>query len=576
MTWVTRSREVWLLAPDSYIICLLNIQALDLYKIKPFLLLSILSLFLFLPGLSRMPVIDRDEAHFAQATRQMIQTGNYFQIRFQDNTRFQKPPGINWLQAASVNIFSNADSTSIWPYRLPSLLGALFSVLLTYFFARRFMRFKIASIAATLMAASLLLVIEAHMAVIDASLLASMLLMQGCLWVIYQAGVDKKSLHWGWAAVFWLAMSYGFLLKGVTPLVGFLTVITLCITDKSVKWLRGLRILPGLLLFGLINFVWLIMVNHAEQSNYLLQMINKDLLPKLKGGHESHGNPPLYHLFILPLTFWPASLFLWPAGQYAWLSRHLPVVKFLLAWLIPSWIFFECMPTKLPQYILPLLPALAILCALAIDNHTNGSKPSRFIQILQILWGILTISLALAIAVMFYMVMHQISMISVILIGCIIALTGMTVNYARKGFYQTAITPALTMAILLFMVVFTEILPTMEPVWVTRNAAQLVNNQLISEEKPLQVVGFEEPSLVFNLNTKLIQFTDGINAITSLRKNPNQLLLVEASAFKTFPFTHANLKILNSTKGFDYSKGHWVKLLLIGQQNSGENQHVHL
>ena len=70
---------------------------------------------LFLPGVANLPVIDRDEAHFSQASRQMVQTGQYFQVRFQEKTRFQKPPGINWLQAASVNLFSDGQATQIWP-----------------------------------------------------------------------------------------------------------------------------------------------------------------------------------------------------------------------------------------------------------------------------------------------------------------------------------------------------------------------------------------------------------------------------------------------------------------------------
>ena len=72
-----------------------------MYKLNNYLLLGLFSLLIFMPGIAKMPVIDRDEAHFAQASRQMLQTGNYFQIRFQRIPVLQKPPGINWLQAAS-------------------------------------------------------------------------------------------------------------------------------------------------------------------------------------------------------------------------------------------------------------------------------------------------------------------------------------------------------------------------------------------------------------------------------------------------------------------------------------------
>lgn len=312
----------WNFIQASYIIDTFSFGHNRLSKLQSILPLTLLSLLLFLPGIANLPVIDRDEAHFAQASRQMLQTGNYFQIRFQDKTRFQKPPGINWLQAASVRLFSNADATTIWPYRVPSLLGGLFSVLLLYFFARHFVNQGTALLASGLFTTSLLLIVETHMAVIDASLLFSVLLMQGALWHCYEKGIVGERVHWGWAFCFWLALSFGMVLKGVTPLVGFLTVSALCLFERRVAWLQGLRLCRGFLLFLLLTLGWVYMVNNAEHSNYLMQMLHRDLLPKLQGGHESHGKPPLFHLLILPLTFWPASLFLWHAGVYASRWHH--------------------------------------------------------------------------------------------------------------------------------------------------------------------------------------------------------------------------------------------------------------
>src|SRR5579863_6408893 len=64
--------------------------------------LIVISLASFLPGLFQIPPVDRDEARFAQATKQMIETGDYVDIRFQDEPRYKKPVGIYWLQAAVV------------------------------------------------------------------------------------------------------------------------------------------------------------------------------------------------------------------------------------------------------------------------------------------------------------------------------------------------------------------------------------------------------------------------------------------------------------------------------------------
>src|ERR1700704_3656736 len=98
---------------------------------RPYALLSLLCLLLYPPGIASIPPLDRDEARFAQATRQMLETGDFLRIRFQDEARNKKPAGIYWLQAAAVSAFSTPAGTAIWPYRLPSLLGGIAAVLLT-------------------------------------------------------------------------------------------------------------------------------------------------------------------------------------------------------------------------------------------------------------------------------------------------------------------------------------------------------------------------------------------------------------------------------------------------------------
>src|SRR6266403_3559072 len=99
---------------------------------RPYALLTALCLLLYLPGLASIPPLDRDEARFAQASRQMLETGDFLRIRFQDEARNKKPIGVYWLQAAAVAAFSTPDSTAIWPYRLPSVAGALIAALLIF------------------------------------------------------------------------------------------------------------------------------------------------------------------------------------------------------------------------------------------------------------------------------------------------------------------------------------------------------------------------------------------------------------------------------------------------------------
>lgn len=547
-------------------------ETTSLARMNRYLFLTCFSLLLFLPGIANLPVIDRDEAHFAQATRQMLQTGQYFQIRFQEKTRFQKPPGINWLQAVSVKWFSDAEATAIWPYRLPSVFGALCSVLMLYLFAKRFIPSRVAFLSATFLAASLLLVIEAHMAVIDSALLSAVLLMQGSLWVIYTAGVEKKEVPIGWALAFWLAMAYGFLLKGVTPLVGCLTLVALCVSEKRVDWLSGLRLFPGIALFAILSLSWLSLVNQAEQSNYLLQMVQKDLIPKLQGGHESHGQPPLFHLAILPVTFWPASLFLWQAAKYGFQNRSQTTVRFLLAWIIPTWVFFELMPTKLPQYVLPTFPAIAVLCALAVMQADGLKKPGLGLRLLQILWGGLSYGIAAVCLVLSHRFLGELTPFSVSLFMVVALFCAVTVYFAWHAAYRRASYTLVAMSLIAFPILFSGFLPELKPLWITRQVTEVIKQYPLSSKTPLLVVGFSEPSLVFHLNTDFVQFTETNTAIEAMDHHPEQLLLIEETLFEPLA-RRFDWTILAEQDGYHYSKGKTIRLLLVRKNSPGGEAH---
>src|SRR5450759_5418413 len=127
-------------------------------------LLVVFSLIAFLPGFFQIPPVDRDEARFAQATKQMLERGEYVDIRFQDEVRYKKPVGIYWLQAAAVKAGETVGipqaRTTIWLYRLPSLFGAIGAVLLTYWTALAFVARRTALLAALMMASSVLLGVE--------------------------------------------------------------------------------------------------------------------------------------------------------------------------------------------------------------------------------------------------------------------------------------------------------------------------------------------------------------------------------------------------------------------------------
>src|SRR3981189_3385029 len=217
--------------------------------------LTLVGLVFFLPGFFTIPPIDRDEARFAQATKQMVETGDFVDIRFQDDVRYKKPVGVYWLQAAAVETAAALGlpraQLRIWLYRVPSLIGAIGAVLLTYWTALAFVTRRGAILAGLLMCSSVLLGAEARLANTDAMLLLTVVAALGAMARVYlswQRGEDPAHPPWTWPAIFWTALAGGILLKGplILMFVG-LTIVTLAILDRSAAWLWRLRPVWGVM-----------------------------------------------------------------------------------------------------------------------------------------------------------------------------------------------------------------------------------------------------------------------------------------------------------------------------------------
>ena len=209
------------------------------------------ALLCFLPGFFSTPPIDRDEARFTQATKQMVESGDYVDIRFQDEVRYKKPVGIYWLQAGVVKAASalgfRRAVTTIWLYRVPSLIGAIGAVLLTYWAALAFVPRRAALLAGLMMASCVLLGIERLIAKTDAMLLMTVVAAMGAMARAYLPKRARRgwmpSANAGWLpAVFWTALAAGVLLKGplIVMVVG-LAALALIVVDRSARWLLALK-----------------------------------------------------------------------------------------------------------------------------------------------------------------------------------------------------------------------------------------------------------------------------------------------------------------------------------------------
>ena len=529
-------------------------------------LLALFALALFLPGIASNPPTDRDEARFAQASRQMVETGDLVNIRFQDEARNKKPVGIYWLQAGAAKLFGK---DAIWPYRLPSLLGAALAVVALAGLARPSFGRGAGLLAGLLFGASLIATVEAHIAKTDAMLLLTVVAAQLALARAYLR--RDEAVGWGWTLLFWGAQGVGILIKGpVTPLISALTVIALAVADRgrADRWgyLRALRPLPGLAIAALIAAPWFVAITLGD-SNFMQEAVGQDLLPKLIGGQEAHGAPPGYYLAVATLTFWPASLVGWFGAIWAWRNRKTPAARFLLAWLLPAWVMFEMIPTKLPHYTLPLLPAVALMCALALrDAPDMVSRMMRHWagRLLLIVWSAIGLILGFAFIVATWMTEQRIAPSGLIPIAGSLIAIGLAGRAFWRGEALRAAVVAALCALLIWPPIFGRLLPGLKALWPSQQALLMVENQLPAQD-PIAAVGYHEPSLVFFLGTDTM-LTTPQQAAAYLAGAKNRLAIVNDREERRFRDAvnalGAEVWRIDRVRGFNMARGRFETLYL--------------
>ncbi|TNE57218.1 MAG: glycosyltransferase family 39 protein [Alphaproteobacteria bacterium] len=532
--------------------------------------LILFSLLFFLPGLNTLPPLDRDESRYAQASKQMLETGNYIEIKFQERGRNKKPVGIYWLQAGSAYLLGGPEKAGIAAYRLPSLAGAMLVVLLTHAFAARILSPRGALTAGALMSATLLLIGEATIAKTDAALLAAITAAQFALWRAWHPGGPG---HHGRAfsarnnaLLFWVALGIGTLIKGpVILMVVGLTVLTLSLWDRKAHWLLALKPLTGLLVYCLIVLPWGIAVWQATDGAFFAEALGRDFGPKLVSGQESHGALPGYFLLLVSVTLWPAALFLWPALVTAWNHRTAPLVRFAAAWALPSWLIFELIPTKLPHYILPSYPALVLLIAFALEQWQRKHEKPNLIALggTTLLWTLVTIALLALIIMAPYDYGGAVN--GGLSAGA--AFISLSAIAALWSFWRRQWSASIAACVLTGMVFTWTLLEgvarEIPDLFVSPKLAAAVAKA--PPGTPLAAAGFTEPSLVFLTRTDIV-LGNGALAAQFLIDQPTGIAIVEAREQSEFLSALAAKRQtaipVERVQGTNYSKGRDVSLTL--------------
>ena len=530
-----------------------------------------------LPGLVAFPVMDRDEARFAQATAQMLETGDLVSINLQDTPRFKKPVGIHWLQALSVAALSSVEKRQIWAYRVPSLLGAMAAAAACAWGAAAFFGSTNGAVAGALLGSSLVLSTEGLLATTDAALCGSITLMMAALGRIYAASKGEAIARSGTRAVFWAGMAVSILLKGpIGPLVAILTLVALWAWDRKAAWMSSLGWTWGIALILLVVGPWAWSITVTTDGAFWTGAVIGDMLSKVASGQESHGAPPGLHTALAPLLLFPATVLL-PAGvMLGWNLRDQTGVRFAICWLVPAWLVFELTPTKLPHYTLPLYGALAWLMAAALQQPVG-----RISRITGAVLGVLMAALLAGAAIFLanryggpsslgWAIASAVFLLAAAAAGAVLIL------FRRRSF--VALGAALGLGIVGHGALAAGLVPSLQPLWVSNQVAAAVKRAGVDPRNgvtpgPISVAGYGEPSIVFLMGTRTELGTGEVAAAAVSDGRP---VVVESHELKEFQEAlkaqEARAAVAGEVKGVDYSKGKPVDLFLYRSLESGDQK----
>ncbi len=386
--------------------------------------------------------------------------------------------------------------------------------------------------------------------------------------MFYMGRNNNQSPGIGAFLTFWIAQAIGILVKGpVTPMISLLTIGCLTAADRDAGWLKSLKPLSGLAIMAILVSPWMIAIALATKGAFFQQALVGDLLSKVASGQESHGFPPGFYLLLMPLTLWPASALAGASVFRAWNSRSAPAVRFCLAWIIPGWIVFELIPTKLPHYILPLYPALCLLVAHTVISSQEGKAPgldSKLARTGYVSCQLIFLLFGLGVLALPWFLDHRFEPVGLLPATAAIAGTLFSTWKFFKRRYVHAVAVTIAATALVVAPSLQWILPNINRLWLSRNIANAVR-QRAGENVMLCSSGYHEPSLVFLLGTRTL-LTSPSGAAVFLQNNPGALALIDRSQDDDFKRQTKNLSLqvkpAGAFYGFNYSKGHATLLRL--------------
>ncbi|NNM68815.1 MAG: glycosyltransferase family 39 protein [Gallionella sp.] len=322
--------------------------------------LIIVAAVIWFSNLEYRTLVKPDEGRYAEIPREMVKSGDWTTPRLNELKYFEKPPLQYWATAVAYTVFGEHQ----WTSRLWAGLTGFAGILLVWFAGLRLFGREAADYAAMLLGSSLLYVLIGHINTLDMGVTFFITLGIFAL-LLGQSETDEKKRR-NWMLLAWAGMALAVLSKGLMGLIlPGTAVLIYCALQRDLTVLKRMHWLPGLAVFFLIVTPWFYLVMKANPEffekffiyEHYTRFITKDL-----GRYQ----PWYYFVPILLSGALPWTVLMFDSVLRAWrdggrADKAFSPERFLMIWAVFIYLFFSVSGSKLPSYLLPMFPALALL-----------------------------------------------------------------------------------------------------------------------------------------------------------------------------------------------------------------------
>ena len=334
------------------------------------LILVVVYALLWFGTLNYRHLIPSDEGRYAEIAREMLVTGDWVTPRYNGYKYFEKPPLQIWATASAFNIFGVGD----WQARLWTALTGFLTIVFIGFTGARIYSARAGWLAAVALASSPMWVIGGHINSLDMGL-SAFLVAALCSLLLAQTSSNKThSRNWMWAC--WAFMALATLSKGIIGIaIPGMVFAVYSITAWNWKIWKRLHIISGSILFLAITAPWFVLIAQRNPEFLEFFFIHEHLQRFTQTAHSRTG-PIYFFLPLLLLGFLPWIAQVPGAIAQTWRERNR---EFSSGWLLTCWFvvilgFFSISQSKLPGYIIPLFPALALIVGSQLDRNLGSGN----------------------------------------------------------------------------------------------------------------------------------------------------------------------------------------------------------